>query len=197
MSNFFKKLKRKLFPQTIEGASKKLAKRFEPISAKKLTLIAYKEEKLIKVYNENKELISEYPVLKDSGSLGPKLKEGDKQVPEGFYKIDYLNPNSLYHLSMKLNYPNDFDRAQAEKDGRTKLGFDICIHGKAESVGCLAIGDPNIEKLFYQVAQVGIENVEIIITPFDLTQKPIPDNTIPWVQSLYAEIKDNLESFRN
>jgi murein L,D-transpeptidase YafK len=70
-----------------------------------------------------------------SGKAGPKLREGDGQVPEGIYRIDGLNPNSSYHLSLKLNYPNDFDLEQARTEGRTELGGDIFIHGKAVSIG--------------------------------------------------------------
>ena len=57
-----------------------------------------------------------------SGTLGPKLREGDGQIPEGIYGIGYLNPNSSYYLSLKVTYPNASDRARAKKDGRTNLG---------------------------------------------------------------------------
>ena len=70
----------------------------------------------------------EYPILAASGVLGPKLREGDKQVPEGIYGAEALNPNSKFHLSIRLNYPNTFDRRMAQSDGRTQLGGDIMIH---------------------------------------------------------------------
>ena len=70
-----------------------------------------------------------------------KLKEGDGQVPEGIYHIDSLNPNSMFHLSIRLDYPNSFDKQQGKIDGRKELGSDIMIHGNTCSSGCLAIGD--------------------------------------------------------
>src|SRR5436190_607476 len=74
--------------------------------------------------------VREYPVMAASGGRGPKLREGDGQVPEGMYTIDWLNPNSSYHLSMHVDYPNAFDRAHAADDGRTALGGAIMIHGR-------------------------------------------------------------------
>ena len=60
-------------------------------------------------------MICVYPVLGASGVLGPKLKEGDRQVPEGVYRVPELNPNSDFHLSLRLDYPNEFDRAQGAR----------------------------------------------------------------------------------
>ena len=75
--------------------------------------------------------------------------EGDKQVPEGFYRIELLNPNSRYHLSLRVNYPNadDIERAREDRRDLLNLGGDIMIHGGAESIGCIAIGNPAIEHL--------------------------------------------------
>ncbi len=117
----------------------------------KVTLIGLKEEKRLELWADTGGQwirVKNYDIKKASGTSGPKLIEGDWQVPEGFYEIEALNPNSSYHLSLKLNYPNEFDRKYAEIDGRTKLGGDIFIHGKAVSKGCLAMGDEVIEELF-------------------------------------------------
>lgn len=94
-----------------------------------------------------------YPVCKKSGELGPKRKEGDFQVPEGIYKIDRFNPNSLYHLSLGLNYPNKSDRIRGDKD---RPGSDIFIHGKCVTIGCVPITDPSIEEV-YQLCQLAKE----------------------------------------
>ena len=122
---------------------------------------------------------------------GPKLKQGDRQVPEGIYHISRLNPNSNYHLSMKVDYPNQFDRDHAIDDGRTDLGGDIFIHGKAVSAGCLAMGDAAIEELFVLSAQVGTDNIRVIIAPSDPRLRPL-DTTHPslplWTTELYEEI---------
>ena len=112
--------------------------------------------------------IRNYPILAASGHAGPKLRQGDLQVPEGVYRIEHLNPNSSYHLSMKVSYPNAFDRRMAARDGRTRLGGDIFIHGKDVSIGCVALGDRAIEELFTLVAETGHAKVKVIIAPNDL-----------------------------
>jgi hypothetical protein len=138
-----------------------------------VTLLVFKAEKRLELYasgaGEKPRLVLSYPILAASGSSGPKLREGDKQVPEGFYRIELLNPNSRYHLSLRVNYPNGDDIERAREDGRdlAKLGGDIMIHGGAASVGCLAVGDPAIEELFVLTARVGLDNVRLIIAPYD------------------------------
>ena len=91
------------------------------------------------------ELFKRYSFTGFSGGSGPKLREGDGQIPEGIYAIEYLNPNSQFHLSMKLNYPNTFDKAKGKADGRDRLGFDIFIHGGSATIGCIPIWDAGIE----------------------------------------------------
>jgi hypothetical protein len=140
-----------------------------------------------------------YPVLGASGTLGPKLREGDRQVPEGLYEIESLNPNSIFHLSLRLNYPNEFDSAMGERDGRDDLGCDIMIHGNDCSIGCLAMGDAAAEDLFVLAAETGIELVTVIISPVDFRERGLPDDTPdlpPWTGELYAEIKAALEDLR-
>ena len=119
---------------------------------KVLVLVGLKQERRLEVYagddDDALRFIRSYPVLAASGVLGPKLREGDHQVPEGLYRIDGLNPNSRFHLSLKVSYPNEFDRRIAADEGRSDLGGDIFIHGQAVSVGCLAMGDTVAEELF-------------------------------------------------
>ena len=138
-----------------------------------------------------------YPVLGQSGHLGPKLREGDGQVPEGFYRAEFLNPNSLYHLSIRLNYPNATDRAAARAEGRTNLGSDIMIHGSKYSIGCIAIGDAAAEDLFILAAVVGREQVKVIITPVDsrVAGTKMPSTDRPWVRELYESLARELEAF--
>lgn len=89
--------------------------------------------------------VATFPILSRSGGPGPKRREGDRQVPEGCYIIDRFNPESSYHLSLGLNYPNASDRILSDRE---RPGFDIFIHGGRLSVGCLAIGDDAIEELY-------------------------------------------------
>ncbi|MEM7602203.1 MAG: L,D-transpeptidase family protein, partial [Verrucomicrobiota bacterium] len=139
-----------------------------------LVLIGLKEEKQLEVWLTNQEgfhrKIRSYPFTAYSGALGPKLNEGDLQIPEGIYDVEYLNPQSSYHLSIKLNYPNSFDRARAAESERTRLGGDIFIHGRAVTIGCIPIGDEAIEDLFAIVAQVGKSKVTTIIAPRDFRE---------------------------
>lgn len=159
-----------------------------------ITLIAIKDEKKLELWARDHgpfKLIRPYNIKAASGMRGPKLKQGDRQVPEGIYHISRLNPNSNYHLSMKVDYPNQFDRDHAFDEGRTDLGGDIFIHGKAVSAGCLAMGDAAIEELFVLSAQVGTDNIRVIIAPSDPRLRPLDltHPTLPhWTSDLYAEI---------
>jgi murein L,D-transpeptidase YafK len=89
--------------------------------------------------------VASWPILASSGKPGPKRREGDYQVPEGFYEIDRFNPESLFHLSLGVNYPNASDRVLSHPK---HPGSDIFIHGKDGSVGCAPIGDDGIEELY-------------------------------------------------
>jgi hypothetical protein len=159
-----------------------------------VVLLAIKDEKRMEIWARDTgrfKLIREYKIKAASGMRGPKLQQGDRQVPEGIYHISRLNPNSNYHLSMKVDYPNQFDLEHAEMDGRSNLGGDIFIHGKNVSAGCLAMGDGAIEELFVMVAHVGTDNIRVIITPSDPRNAPL-DSSAPslpvWTDDLYREI---------
>lgn len=159
-----------------------------------LRLLALKHERILEVWagqQDQFKLIRTYKILAASGVAGPKLREGDKQVPEGRYRIVALNPNSHFHLSMKLNYPNDFDLLQAQKEARSEPGTNIFIHGKAVSVGCLAMGDTAIEELFALVHLAGKENVQVLIAPSDPRVQPVAagsDDSPLWLNELYKEL---------
>ncbi|MCG7550443.1 MULTISPECIES: L,D-transpeptidase family protein [Pseudoalteromonas] len=169
----------------------------------KVTLLAIKDSNLLELWAENGEVqtfIRSYPVLAASGVLGPKLREGDKQVPEGIYQLEYLNPNSAFHLSMKLNYPNDFDLKHAKEEGRTEPGTNIFIHGKAFSIGCLAMGDEVAEELFVLTTLVGKANVNVAIAPSDPRMNDISKlatDKPQWVKTLYLDISTYFERFRH
>jgi len=159
----------------------------------KLAFYAIKNSKLMELWAKHEnhwKKVKTYPILKTSGQLGPKLREGDRQVPEGIYKIIGLNPNSAYHLSMKLNYPNDFDLEKAKSEGRDQPGSNIFIHGKEVSIGCLAMGDNSIEELFTLVYRVGWQNTEVIISPSDarIETPKIPPKAPIWTSELYQQI---------
>lgn len=141
-----------------------------PFPPSNLRLLAFKEEKRLDIYTEfyeKKIWLHSYHFTAQSGKRGPKQKEGDRQIPEGIYGVEYLNPNSRFHLSFKITYPNQQDRERAIRAGIKSPGTDIFIHGGASSVGCIAIGDRAIEELFTLVNLTGTQNVQVYIFPND------------------------------
>lgn len=95
--------------------------------------------------------VTTYEVCYASGELGPKRKEGDRQVPEGFYNVNLYNPSSSYHLAFQVSYPNQSDRILGDK--RTP-GSEIMIHGNCVSIGCLAMSDERIQEIWLAVTAV-------------------------------------------
>jgi hypothetical protein len=189
------------------AASFRLAAKFEAAKAPwppaEIALIAIKDEKKLELHARpaggSWKLVHRYKVLAASGGTGPKLRQGDKQVPEGLYSISFLNPNSAYHVSMRVNYPNAFDKQMALKDGRKDLGGDIMIHGKNLSAGCLAMGDEAVEELFVLAAQTGLSNVKLIIAPTDFRENGVPtvDASKPeWLPKLYTEVATAMADFK-
>ena len=111
---------------------------------------AFKQEAILEVWLKNKvdskyKLFKTYDICATSGSLGPKRKEGDGQVPEGFYQIDLFNPKSNYYLSMRINYPNASDVML--KEG-ANAGGAIMMHGNCVTIGCLPMTDDKIKELY-------------------------------------------------
>ncbi len=111
---------------------------------------AFKQESELEIWGKNEaestfRLLKTYPVCAKSGSLGPKRRQGDEQVPEGFYHLDRFNPRSQFYLSLGLNYPNASDRIRGE---RGNLGGDIFIHGSCVTVGCLPMTDAGIKEIY-------------------------------------------------
>lgn len=184
------------------GATPRLVSKFKAAKAAwppdKIALVAIKDQKILELHARSATgkwtFVHRYPVRAASGKSGPKLRRGDRQVPEGIYRITYLNPNSRYHVSLRLNYPNAFDRKMAAKEGRKDLGGDIMIHGKRTSAGCLAMGDDAAEELFVLVAKVGKSNTRLIIAPTDfrgttaVASGTSPPKAPPWLPKLYTEV---------
>jgi hypothetical protein len=164
-----------------------------------IVLVGLKKERRLELYagdgRRNLRFIKAYPVLAASGCSGPKLRQGDKQVPEGLYRIQALNPNSRYHLSLRLNYPNRFDRAMGKQDKRWKLGGDIMIHGNSVSAGFLAMGDVAAEEIFVLAARTGLKRIRLIFSPVDFRKRDVPFTLFglpTWTDKLYAHIKREL-----
>ncbi len=201
-------MKASLFPEkrSVPGVIKKISTRAESrlrayferagvhYPPSRLTLIGLKDEMELEIWAEKDGRwvhIATYEIYAASGTGGPKQTAGDRQVPEGVYRITELNPNSRFYLSMRLDYPNEYDRLMARYDGRSKLGGDIYIHGKAKSKGCLAVGDEAIEELFVLAARTGTENTKVVIVPYDFRKRtPEIDGEKgpPWLPELYENL---------
>lgn len=162
---------------------------------------AFKKEKELEVWATNKPgtpmiLLATYTVVAASGSLGPKRREGDRQVPEGFYWIDRFNPNSSYHLSLGINYPNASDRKRSDPK---KPGGDIFIHGSQVSIGCLAMTDPIIEQIYLiadDARKAGQRKIPVHIFPFRMTQKSLDTQSkLHDLSSFWSELKPGYDSF--
>ena len=132
----------------------------------------FKKEEVLEVWllkdNGEYALFLDYPICIYSGELGPKTREGDKQSPEGFYTVgrEAMNPNSQYHLSFNLGYPNAYDRAHGYS------GSLLMVHGKCVSIGCYAMGDRQIEEIYTLVGaalQRGQPFVRVHAFPFRMT----------------------------
>jgi murein L,D-transpeptidase YafK len=115
------------------------------------------------------ELFRTYKICFYSGRLGPKQRQGDLQSPEGFYTVRpaQMNPNSKFHLSFNIGYPNPYDRAYR------RTGDFIMIHGNCVSIGCYAMTDEKIEEI-YALADAALRGGQpffpVHIFPFRMTE---------------------------
>lgn len=151
-----------------EGLAELSAKVGDPVFIR-----IFKEESLLEVWIRTEteyEHLKDYVICAYSGALGPKLKEGDRQAPEGFYKVKkyQLNPNSKFHLSFNLGYPNKYDRAH------DRTGSFLMVHGNCVSVGCYAMTNDKIEEIYDLVEsalQKGQKFVPVHAYPFRMTEE--------------------------
>ena len=141
-----------------------------------ILLVAFKDVARLDLYcREQREdvfrLIHSFPVCAASGDLGPKRKEGDLQVPEGYYFINRFNPVSNFYLSLGLNYPNASDKL---KSTHPRLGGDIFIHGSCVTLGCLPMTDDLIKEIYLYAIHAknnGQERIPVYIFPFEMTDQ--------------------------
>lgn len=162
---------------------------------RRLTLVVYKAERRLVVWEHpgpgTAVRRAVFPILAASGGPGPKRFEGDLQVPEGVYRLTGLNPRSRFHLSIRVGYPNADDVAHRLSPTRP-LGGDIYIHGGAASIGCVAIGDAAIERLYGWVEAAGLRRCVAVLVPCDLVRRPAPSAAEPWIAALYDRLRRRL-----
>ena len=124
-----------------------------------LFIRVFKKEKIVEVWTFSAsdtifKKVRDYPICRTSGNLGPKRREGDLQIPEGFYHIDRFNPNSNFYLSLGINYPNRSDKIWGKKGD---LGGDIFLHGGCVTIGCIPITDEYIKEIYWLAVQAKAE----------------------------------------
>ncbi|MFN8349486.1 MAG: hypothetical protein U0X91_31090 [Spirosomataceae bacterium] len=162
-----------------------------------LLLVAFKAEQQLVIYAKSssdkafKPLVN-YNICRSSGKLGPKRREGDLQVPEGFYHIDRFNPVSDYHLSLGINYPNASDSL---KEMLGNLGGDIFIHGACVTIGCLPMTDDLMKEIYPYAVHAknsGQATIPVYIFPFDMT-----DATYQSYRKTYENDPDLLRFWAN
>ena len=141
------------------------------------------------------ERFATYPICLWSGRLGPKLKEGDRQAPEGFYTVDseQLNPNSKMHRSFSLGFPNVFDQAH----GRT--GSFLMVHGGCASIGCYAVTDPAVDEIWRMVTaalQQGQPRFPVHVFPFRMTDRALDFRKGYRWHGFWADLKKGYDLFQ-
>ena len=135
-----------------------------------------------------------YPICKWSGRLGPKQREGDRQAPEGFYTVasEQLNPNSRWHRSFNLGFPNAFDRAH----GRD--GSFLMVHGGCGSIGCYAMTDPVVDEIWRMVTaalDAGQPRFPVQVFPFRMTERNLRLRRGYQWESFWADLKPGYDLF--
>src|ERR1700733_5853645 len=137
-----------------------------------ILLRIFKEESELEVWKQDStaryELVKVYPICRWSGGLGPKVKEGDRQAPEGFYPITpgLMNPNSSYYLAINIGFPNAFDKANGYS------GAFLMIHGDCSSRGCYAMTDEQIGEIYSLAREAflgGQKAFQVQAYPFRMT----------------------------
>jgi murein L,D-transpeptidase YafK len=158
----------------------------------------FKQEKTLEVWKRTKpgtfKLFKSYDICAFSGNFGPKIKEGDRQSPEGFYTITpgLMNPNSAYYLAFNTGFPNKFDRAW----GRT--GSDLMVHGDCSSRGCYAMTDEGIAEIYALARETfkgGNPSFQLQIFPFKMNAANLAAQASNEHLSFWKDIKEGYDLF--
>jgi murein L,D-transpeptidase YafK len=159
---------------------------------------AYKKESELEVWkrgsNGKYALLKTYPICRWSGQLGPKTREGDRQVPEGFYTVTpaQMNPNSAYYLSFDTGYPNAFDRSFGRNGG------DIMVHGACSSRGCFAMTDQNIAEIYAiarEALSAGQRGFQFQSYPFRMTAENLAKHRLDPNIGFWKNLKEGSDTF--
>ncbi|MGF0539637.1 L,D-transpeptidase family protein [Agrobacterium sp. ES01] len=158
----------------------------------------FKEEGVLEIWkaktNNRFDKIAEYEICAWSGKLGPKVKEGDRQAPEGYYPLTpyHLNPNSKYFLAINTGYPNRFDQA----NGRT--GSNLMIHGACSSSGCYSMTDAQIMEIYAFARDAfkgGQQTVQLQAFPFRMTAENMARHRLSPHYDFWKMLKVGYDNF--
>lgn len=182
---------KKAYKANLKKLKKLLAKKEIIANKIDLYLIAYKKEQILELWAKEQvtkkyKFIKSYPICKSSGVMGPKRKEGDKQTPEGFYKIIKFNPLSKYEFSLQINYPNRSDNILGDT---TNIGGDIFIQGGCKSVGGIPIQNTNIKELYVLAVEAKASSVNSNI-PITIYPTKMTENNFKKLKEEYKEQKE-------
>jgi murein L,D-transpeptidase YafK len=158
----------------------------------------FKEESELEVWKQRDDgrfyHLKSYPICNWSGDLGPKLQQGDKQAPEGFYTVSrhQMNPSSQFHLAFNLGYPNAFDKAHR------RTGEFLMVHGKCKSAGCYAMTDGFIEEIYALAREAfigGQDSFEVHAFPFRMTPENLARHKSSPHTRFWATLKEAYDHF--
>jgi murein L,D-transpeptidase YafK len=178
---------------TVRSSTLELMDRLDMGRAAPILIRIFKEESALEVWKENRTgtfvLLKTYPICKFSGKLGPKIAEGDRQAPEGFYEVtqDEMNPLSREYLAFNVGFPNAFDRSLH------RTGSSVMVHGGCASIGCYAMTDYEMSEIYALLDEAfkgGQEKVQLQAFPFRMTDQNLAshahDRNAPFWQMLKA-----------
>lgn len=170
-----------------------------------LFLRSFKKEQLVEVWIKEASkdyyvLLHTYDFCTTSGTLGPKRREGDMQIPEGIYTINHFNPQSNFYLSLGIDYPNASDKLLSDP---VHPGGEIYLHGNCVTIGCIPLTDDKIKEIYVLAVEArsnGQEKIPVHIFParlspgeFTLLQKEYPPSTVNFWENLKM-VYDDFES---
>ena len=159
---------------------------------------AFKKEAEFEIWKQQADgqytLLKTYPMCRWSGQLGPKIKEGDRQVPEGFYTITpgQMNPNSAYYLSFNVGYPNAYDRAHGYSGG------SIMVHGACSSAGCFSMTDEQIAEIYAIAREAfggGQRAIQMQSLPFRMTPENLAKHRFDPNMKFWKDLKEGSDQF--
>jgi murein L,D-transpeptidase YafK len=184
---------RPLAPETVKLMDEKGMRKEDPILVR-----IFKQDSTLEVWKRDKTgryaLLKDYKICAWGGTIGPKIKQGDKQSPEGFYTVKpwQMNPNSAYYLSYDIGFPNAFDRAW----GRT--GADIMVHGACSSAGCFAMTDEQVGEIYALAREAfagGQQSFQVQSFPFRMTAQNLAKHRSNPNMAFWKNLKEGYDHF--